>query len=67
MTEPIISARMEAEERPSEFTKEERGKAWQDLYVRFEELPVPAERVWEIQATLNRLAATPVAPEVTPK
>lgn len=61
-----LPARMEAEERPTEFTKEERAKAWQDLHVRFNELPVPAERVWEIQATLNRLAASPVAQPITP-
>jgi len=30
-----------------------RGPAWQALYDRFNELPVPQERVWEIQADLT--------------
>lgn len=37
-----------------EWTAEEQKDAWGKLYERFDELPVPEKRVWEVQAELTR-------------
>lgn len=46
----------------SGYTLKERGAAWQALFERFGEVPVPFKEVWKIQADLTRALATQPEP-----